>query len=424
MEEERLAGHIFTVSQLTREIKILLEETYPFIWVSGEISNYSLPSSGHSYFTLKDSQSTIQSVIFKNQKSKLRFELENGLTVYGLARLSVYEPRGTYQLIFEHLEPEGSGILQLSFEQLKKKLSDKGYFDQIHKQPIPLIPMSICIITSGTGAALKDMLNISKRRFSNCCLEIIPVKVQGPGSEKEVVDAIHLANDRQSAQIIILARGGGSLEDLSAFNSESVADAIFFSKIPIITGIGHETDFTIADFVSDLRAPTPSAAIEIALPDKQILIQNVIGLKQKLHTLMINQIKQIQRISSSLCSRIKNPEMNVYHHRLRLADMESRLNSLIKITVLYQKEKNMRLGDTLSHLFNSILEKNKSILSELDKRLEALSPFSVLRRGYSITRFAHNKQIIIDSADIQPKDILEIILYQGRLIASVEDVDD
>ncbi|OFZ67573.1 MAG: exodeoxyribonuclease VII large subunit, partial [Bdellovibrionales bacterium RIFOXYB2_FULL_36_6] len=254
---ERQTGHIYTVSILTREIKTLLEETYPFIWISGEISNYSVPSSGHSYFTLKDKQATIQAVLFKNQKLKMRFQPEDGMMVYGLARLSIYEPRGNYQLIFEHLEPEGAGSFQIAFEQIKRKLSEKGYFDQKFKKQIPFLPSTICIITSGTGAALRDIIHISNRRFSNCRLEIIPIKVQGNGSEDEIINAIHSANERQKAEIIILSRGGGSLEDLASFNSELVATAIFHSKIPIITGIGHETDFTIADFVADLRAPTP-----------------------------------------------------------------------------------------------------------------------------------------------------------------------
>lgn len=443
---EKQTGHIYTVSILTREIKTLLEETYPFVWVTGEISNYSVPASGHSYFTLKDQQATIQAVMFKNQKLKLRFEPEDGLKIYGLARLSIYEPRGTYQLIFEHLEPEGTGSIQIAFEQLKRKLSDKGYFDQKYKKPVPILPSKICIITSGTGAALKDIIHISKRRFSNCCLEIIPVKVQGIGAEIEIIDAIDFANERKMAEVIILTRGGGSLEDLAAFNSELVADAIFHSKIPIITGIGHETDFTIADFVADLRAPTPSAAAELALPDKQILIQWVFELRQRLDKSVFSKLSNLQYMIMSLISRLKSPEMFIYNHRFKVEDFEMRLNNQIKNYFQYHKEKicwlsdalysksmekrilNQRhyikiITDMLTHHFYVIFQSNKTKLFEIISKLEALSPLSVLKRGYSISRFVLNKKIITDSAQVKPEDKLEIILSKGRLISTVEKIN-
>lgn len=446
MIAEKPTGHIYTVFTLTREIKTLLEETYPFIWVCGEISNYSVPASGHSYFTLKDQQATIQAVMFKNQKLKLRFDLEAGMKVYGLARLSIYEPRGTYQLIFEHIEPEGAGSFQIAFEQLKRKLSDKGYFDQKFKKPIPSLPLDICIITSGTGAALKDIIHISKRRFSNCRLEILPVKVQGDGADIEIINAIHLANQRQKAEVILLARGGGSLEDLSAFNSESVAEAIFQSKIPIITGVGHETDFTIADFVADLRAPTPSAAAELALPDKRILIQQVFEFRKRLDKSMASLISNLHHTQISLTSRLKSPEMMVYTHRLKLEDLELRLNCQIKTCFEYHKEKIRWLSDSLyskttkkqildqqqyvrmladrlAHHFYTLFQKNKTKLIELTSKLDALSPLSVLNRGYSISRFVLNKKIITDSAQVMPEDKFETILFKGRLISTVEKVD-
>ena len=443
---ENQTGHIYTISILTREIKTLLEETYPFIWVCGEISNYSVPASGHSYFTLKDHQSTIQAVLFKNQKLRLKFDLEAGMKVYGLARLSIYEPRGTYQLIFEHLEPEGAGSFQIAFEQLKRKLSDRGYFDQKFKKPIPFLPLNLCIITSGTGAALRDIIHISKRRFSNCRLEILPVKVQGDGADIEIVNAIRLANQHRKAEVIILARGGGSLEDLSAFNSERVAEAIFHSMIPIITGVGHETDFTIADFVADLRAPTPSAAAELALPDKQILIQRISELKQRLNKTISFYISNLHHLVLSLKSRLKTPKMLIYDHRLKLEELEFRLNHQIKnhfqrykekirwlSELLYSKtlekrifdEKNSIkiLTDMLTHHFYVIFQKNKTTLMQLISKIEALSPLSVLSRGYSISRLVSNNNIIIDSVQVQPEDKLEIILFKGRIISKVEKVN-
>ncbi|MCP4022149.1 MAG: exodeoxyribonuclease VII large subunit, partial [Desulfobacteraceae bacterium] len=266
---------IYSVSILTKEIKSLLEDKYPFVWIMGEISNFACPASGHSYFSLKDENAVINCVMFRNQKLSLKFEPENGMTIVGLARLSLYEPRGSYQLIFEHMEPEGVGANQVAFEQLKRKLEQEGLFKPEHKKLIPFLPSVINVITSATGAAVKDIINISKRRFANCRLEIVPVQVQGEGAELQICQAIDMVNEHKRSDVIILARGGGSMEDLTAFNSENVARAIFNSRIPVITGIGHETDFTIADFVSDLRAPTPSAAAELALPDKSILNKQI-----------------------------------------------------------------------------------------------------------------------------------------------------
>jgi len=286
---------IYTVSKLTKDIKSLLEKSFPFLWITGEISNHSVPGSGHSYFTLKDNSAVVSCVMFKNQKQSLKFQLVNGIKIFGLARLSLYAPRGSYQLIFEHIEPEGAGSAQLAFEQLKKKLSAKGFFDDINKKPIPFIPSKTCVVTSGTGAAVQDILNIAQRRFSNCHIDIFSVKVQGINSEDEIVRAIELVNNHKRADLIILARGGGSLEDLASFNSELVANAIFNSKIPVITGIGHETDFTIADFVADLRAPTPSAAAELAFQDKRILTNTISNFTDNLNASFTNRISDLYK---------------------------------------------------------------------------------------------------------------------------------
>ena len=292
-----MAPEIFTVSKFTKEIKLLLEETYPFIWITGEISNCFTPISNHSYFSLKDDKAVISCVIFSGQKKKLKFELENGLKIIGMARLTLYEPKGTYQLIFEHVEPKGAGALQISFEQLKNKLSNKGLFDEKYKKQIPFLSSKISIITSPTGAAVQDIINVFKRRFINCPIEIVPVKVQGADSATQIIDAIKLVNNINTSELIILARGGGSFEDLNSFNTEIVAKALFDSAIPIITGIGHETDFTIADFVADLRAPTPSAAAELALPEKQYL-------KKKLHDLNFSLFINMQKYSLYLKDKL------------------------------------------------------------------------------------------------------------------------
>ncbi len=436
-------GLIYTVSKLTREIKSLLEETFPFIWVTGEISNYAVPASGHSYFTLKDHQAVISAVMFKNQKRNLKFEPENGMKIIGMVRLTLYEPRGSYQLIFEHLEPEGAGSMQVAFEQLKKKLSAQGLFDDKYKKSIPFLPSKISIITSGTGAAVRDIINIAQRRFFNCPLEIVPVKVQGHGSENEISDAINLVNQFQKSDLIILARGGGSIEDLVAFNSGIVAHAIFNSAIPVITGVGHETDYTIADFVSDLRAPTPSAAAELALPDKNSLVQRVSNLQDNLKSSLKNKIIAHHQAVVHLISRLKSPETIVYDFRFKLEDYESRLINRMKHTVQYNKDRLYWLSQSLyakkpvtmisnyrqrvkilffalTHNFQKIFQELKTNHLKLNLKLQALNPEAVLERGYSISRFISDKRVITDSTDVKKNDKIEVLLSKGRLITRVE----
>jgi exodeoxyribonuclease VII large subunit len=393
--------HIYTVSKLTKEIKSLLEEAFPFLWITGEISNYSVPGSRHSYFTLKDHSAVISCVMFKNQKQGLKFELEDGIKIFGLARLSLYAPRGSYQLIFEHIEPEGAGSAQLAFEQLKKKLAAKGFFDDINKKPIPFIPSKTCVVTSGTGAAVQDIIHIAQRRFSNCHIEIFSVKVQGKNSEHEISKAIELINEHQSSDLIIIARGGGSLEDLASFNSELVANAIFNSKVPVITGIGHETDFTIADFVADLRAPTPSAAAELAFQDKKILKNTIFNFTDNLNASFNNRITALNKKILDLNARIKTPQTIIYDYRLRLLDYESRLNNYFQRYLKYKREKLLLLSDSLN----------------------SLNPEIILKRGYSITRSIIDKKLIFNADNLQKNDKLEIILSKGKLITKVEKIN-
>jgi exodeoxyribonuclease VII large subunit len=444
---EKKTGQIYTVSKLTREIKSLLEKTYPFVWVTGEISNYAVPASGHSYFSLKDPQAIINAVMFKNQKRNLKFNPENGMKINGLARLTLYEPRGAYQLIFEHLEPEGAGSMQVAFEQLKRKLSEKGFFDDKHKKQIPFLPSTISVITSGTGAAVRDIINVAKRRFSNCRLDIFPVKVQGDGSENDICEAINRVNQLQRSDLILLARGGGSLEDLAAFNSESVATAIFHSDIPVVTGVGHETDFTIADFVADLRAPTPSAAAELALPDKINLVQTVSTLQEHLNTAINKKLRADRQMIVQMISRLKSPETIVYDFRFRLEDYESRLINMMRRSLQYKKaelhwlserllsqqpanrvadykRQVKTLSTALNHHFQYKIQQTKTHHRELSSQLQALNPAAVLSRGYSISRFVSDKRVITRSGDVKKNDQIEIILSKGRLITRVEKTND
>lgn len=441
--EIKNTAHIYTVSNLTREIKTLLEERFSFVWVTGEISNFSTPSSGHSYFTLKDTAAVINAVMFKNQKRGLKFNPENGMKIFGLARISLYEPRGSYQLIFEHLEPDGAGSLQIAFEQLKIKLSDQGFFDEKHKKKIPVLSSKVCIITSATGAAVKDIINVAQRRFSNCCLEILPVKVQGPDAKEQICQAIEFANHERYPDLIILARGGGSLEDLSAFNSESVAISIYNSTIPVITGIGHETDFTIADFVADLRAPTPSAAAELAFPDKLALISIINKYASQIQTAVFLQLRQSKDSLDQLTRRLKTPVNKVYDYRLKLEDDQARLDNALLHCVRYKQDKLLRLTarlesllsfntifnlrqqiyllhKSLSYRFHNIIQNYKTVQLALQSKLDTLNPEAVLKRGYSISRTFKDKKIIFKSDDVGHNELIQVILHQGELTARVE----
>ncbi len=441
---EKNNGQMYTVSTLTREIKSLLEDRFPFLWITGEISNYALPASGHSYFSLKDANSVISCVMFKNQKRKLKFAPESGMKIMGLARISLYEPRGSYQLIFEHLEPEGAGSLQVAFEQLKKKLASQGLFEDRHKKQLPFLPSKISVITSGTGAAVRDIIHVATRRMPGCHMEIVPVQVQGENAEHLIADAIEIVNSLSSkADLIILARGGGSIEDLWAFNSEKVARAIFSSKIPIITGVGHETDFTIADFVADFRAPTPSAAAEIALPDKRALIQKIDRLRESCAHAMNQKINFFHQKLDDLNFRLKCPDRILNDYKIRIQECKARMKRNLQTRIAYNRERVFwlekalemntplfkirehrkhvnRLSASLEGGIDDRLSLYKGKIREMVVKLDAFNPKFVLDRGYSIARIWPEKKILMDASDAAMDDQIEIVLSKGRLVTRVE----
>jgi len=433
---------IYTVSKLTAGIKALLEENFPFIWVMGEISNFSMPLSGHFYFTLKDEQAQISAVMFRGQNRNLKFTPEDGMNVTGLGRISVYAPRGSYQVIFEYLEPKGVGEIQIAFEQLKKRLSAEGLFDEKHKQKLPLLPQKIAIITSPTGAVVHDIIKVAHRRFPNVCIQIVPVKVQGEGADKEIVSALELINLKEDLDLAILARGGGSLEDLNAFNSEIVARAIFASKIPIISAVGHETDFTISDFVADLRAPTPSAAAEIVFPNKHELKQLCQRLTDDIIENMFDIIKENKNRLNFQMTRLIDPRRKLQEYRLKLDDIMLRLirhsthvikrkrelsswwterlwmnhpqNQLDKF-----KEKVKILRYNILYYYRIIFSIKTSRLETQKARLHALSPTAVLGRGYSITRTIPDKTVVRSSKSVEIGQNLDILLARGSLVCRV-----
>ncbi len=434
--------HILTVSELTSQIKSQLETRFPFIWITGEISNFRVPASGHFYFSLKDSQAQINAVMFRGQSGQLKFEPEDGMQINGLGRISLYEPRGTYQIILEYMEPKGVGALQVAFEQLKQKLSSQGLFNDEHKVPIPFLPHKISVITSLTGAVIHDIIRILQRRFANIPLEIIPAKVQGDGAEKELIDAIRLLNDRCDTDVAILARGGGSLEDLQPFNTEGLAREIFASKIPIISAVGHETDFTLADFVADLRVPTPSAAAEIVVPLKSDLERQCSALQRKLITTFSNYLRFLKTYLREFSRRLIDPRKQTQDLRLRTDDLANRMIRALFQDIRHRQErlqwrleklhrfspaarlpylisKHEQLHHNLLSSISIYINNNSSNLHTIRSKLTALSPTAILERGYSITRLLPSAQVVRDAQSVSTGDRLQILLGSGSLEAQV-----
>ena len=434
---------IYTVSELTALLKMTIEDNFPFVWISGEISNFRIPSSGHFYFTLKDENAQISAVMFRGQSRNLNLDLEDGIKIIGLGRISVYEPRGTYQIILEYVEPMGIGALQIAFEKLKKRLFDEGLFEEKHKKPLPLLPKKITIITSPTGAVVHDIIDIVNRRFPNIKIEIVPVKVQGEGSVNEIVEAFALLNELNNTDVIILARGGGSLEDLQAFNSEPVARAIFAYNIPVVSAVGHEIDYTISDFVADLRAPTPSAAAELVVPVKKDLSDKINDLYGSLKTLLIRYVNYKRFILKSISERIIHPRKKIQDLRLRLDDFSNRLIGTVLRNLKQNRErlkwrdaslKNLsplsitkkhkvkveQLNTNIFIFINNIIKKDYSRLSELTASLNSINPIAILERGYSITRTIPHGKIVRDPDQVLIHQDLEVIVSKGVIICRVE----
>lgn len=440
---------ILTVSQLNNTIKDLLEEVFGFIWVEGEVSNLRRPQSGHTYFTLKDDKSQIRAVYFKPfggvRNRPANFELEEGSSILCRARLSAYPPRGEYQLIVESVEPRGVGALQKAFEQLKARLSAEGLFDERHKKSIPFLPQKIGIVTSPTGAVIKDILNITRRRFPSVDILIAPSRVQGTEAAGEIIQGLRNLHAAGGVDVIIVARGGGSLEDIAPFNNEDLAREIFHSSIPIISAVGHETDFTICDFVADLRAPTPSAAAELAVPDAAQLTAKITGLKQRLNDscrrLTVNQNEYLKELQD----RLKNPQRILIDLQIHLDDLRERaqgawnretqfLNSKVQqmeINLLHRSpaglidEKKFLLNnyqkDILSN-YNSLASARKEHLQKHLAVLNSLNPLNVLHRGYSIVRSPVSGKIIREAKQLECGQAVNIILAKGRFQAKVEEI--
>lgn len=432
-----------SVSRLTQEIKQLLEDKFSIVWISGEVANLKIAASGHAYFTLKDSKAQISAVMFKGPGRNLRFSLKDGLSIVGMGRISVYEPRGGYQLILEYAELLGVGALQIAFEHLKQKLATEGLFDASAKTPIPYFPRTIGLITSPTGAVIHDMLTIIFRRYPNTTIEIMPVRVQGNGAENEIAQALALANRHRKSEVLIVARGGGSFEDLAPFNSELVARAIFASQIPVISAIGHETDFTIADFVADMRAPTPSAAAELVIPLKNDLVSRVFESRQRCCQVIFQHTRSYRRELSLVRRGLVHPKKKIEELHFRSDDFTRRLLSTTRnileikkrhyqalvaklIQVLPKREIDRSRALTekaIAALKNSM---QRALLDHIEKsnllraKLELMNPKQLLKIGYSITRKLPTHDVVMNCADVVTDQELEIILHQGQLRAVVK----
>lgn len=391
-------SHILTVTQLTRQVKDLLEGAFPEIWVAGEVSNLTAPQSGHIYFTLKDQQSQVRAVLFRSSQRNLKFTLQHGMEVVCRGRVGVYELRGEYQFIVEYVEPKGVGALQKAFEELKAKLEREGLFDLGRKRPLPLLPRRIGIVTSPTGAAIRDILRVIRRRHPRMELLLYPVPVQGPEAAPAIVEAIQALNRGKLADVLIVGRGGGSLEDLWAFNEEAVARAIAASRIPVISAVGHETDYTIADFTADLRAPTPSAAAEMVVESEEHLRETIGSLESRMVLAMRQQLDAIR-------STVRHARRLLGDPRRRLTQASQRVDELSR-----------RLGIGLRHH----VRRDRARLEALAGALDHLNPLAILSRGYSITRKHPSGAIVKDAAEVAAGDLLITKLSSGEVLSRAE----
>lgn len=438
---------VYSVSQLNREAKRLLAQHFLNVSVSGEISNLSFPASGHLYFTLKDAQAQVRCAMFRSQLLRCRFKPENGMQVIARAEVSLYEPRGDYQLVIDHLEAAGDGALRLAYERLKQQLQAEGLFDQQRKAPLPRIPRRIGIITSPSGAAIHDMLTVLRRRFPAIPVIIYPASVQGESAKFEIVQALTIANQRAETDVILLGRGGGSLEDLWAFNEVSVARAIAASQIPVISGVGHEIDVTISDFVADFRAATPSAAAEHAVPLQTDWLHGFAQQEKHLIThlqrRLSNARQQLQWQDKAL--RQLHPGQQLQRNAQRLDEWEQRLHQAWQHRLRHQQQRwsllnyrlqqtspmnrvrqqQQRLGDwqkQMSHYMLNMIARLRAKQIAISQTLHAVSPLATLDRGYSITLNRETGAVIKSTRQLRPGDRLQHHLSDGRVFSHVEEI--
>ncbi len=438
---------VYTVSALTEEIRDLLEGAFRFVWLEGEISNFRSPGSGHYYMGLKDERAQIRAVMFRPQVRYLKFRPEDGMRVLAQGRIGVYEPRGEYQVVLDYLEPLGVGALALAFEQLKRKLAAEGLFSEEAKRPLPFMPGRVAVVTSPTGAAVRDFLKVIHRRFANIEITVVPVRVQGEQAPGEIVAALETVNRELDADVIVLTRGGGSLEDLWAFNDEGLARAIRASRIPVVSAVGHEVDVTIADLAADLRAPTPSAAAEMLVVEKEALVRRLEDLRDRLGAGVRGGVLRWSRHLEQLASRLRDPRKSLEQAWMRLDEISGRLErslgsimrerrtrlasaagSLLRASpgtaVQSRRRELLYTGKSLEASINRILSAKRAELSVAGANLRALDPMAILARGYSVTRTLPEKRVVRRASDVAPRERVLVTLAAGELECTVEKAND
>jgi len=441
--------HIYTPSELNREVRMHIEMGFPRILLEAEISNLSKPASGHLYFTLKDNKAQIRCALFRSSASLLSIRPENGMKVLARGRISLYEPRGDFQLIVDSLRDAGEGLLQRQFEELKKKLESEGLFEPSRKQPLPPYPLRIAVVTSPGGAAVRDILHVLARRWPVAKVRLYPVSVQGIDAPREILSALQAANEHNWAEILIVGRGGGSLEDLLAFNDEAVARAVFTSGIPIISAVGHETDFSICDFVADLRAPTPSAAAELATPDQVTLKESFSRSQRQL----LRRIRDLLQRSTQGLDHLSH-RFQQRHPSTRLSEQARRIDTLQKdLTKGFQrqlKEREALLANLSTRLYNqhpgrqlqesrikinnirqsidktinNSLNKQQQALRDLARTLNAVSPLKTIGRGYAVVTSTQTGQVVTSVSQAQPGVAITTQLGDGRLLSTIEKITE
>ncbi len=434
---------VLTVGELTREVKALLEGRFPQLLVKGEVSNLKVPSSGHLYFTLKDADACIDAVLFRTEARRLRFAVQNGMSLLARARLTLYEPQGRYQLVCDAVEPLGAGALQVAFEQLKEKLSKEGLFDKNRKRALPFLPRRIAIVTSPSGAVVHDFLRVLHRRFPNLPVLVVPVRVQGEGAAQEIARGIRRACTQPGVEVVVVARGGGSIEDLWAFNEEVVARSLAACTVPTVSAVGHEVDFTIADYAADARAPTPTAAAELLAKVKDELVADIAARRARLlrawRAGVDKRVAQLERERA----RIVDPRRLIGDRRLRLDRSRQRLEDLLGTTLaaratelrkLRERLEQQHPRERLHRLHREVArlqEKLKALMARalaarhhrfqgLAGRLDALSPLRVLARGYAVA-FDEGGHALTSASLVRPGDQLRVRLHDGELTAQVVD---
>lgn len=392
----------YTVSELTRRIKLLIEEGFPALWVEGEISNFKRHSSGHLYFSLKDANAQINCVMWRGRTQSLAFQAVDGMKVCALGNVTLYEKQGKYQLDIIRMQPLGTGELQMAFEALKQRLDQEGLFDVIYKKELPEFPETIGVVTSATGAAIQDIVSVLDRRFP--CVRVIlrPVHVQGAGAAEEIAQAIEAFNRLEQADVIIVGRGGGSIEDLWPFNEEIVVRAIFDSRIPVVSAVGHEIDFSISDFVADLRAPTPSAAAEMVVPDRNALLRQLEQWEDRMFGELRGKIDFYQQQLKALKRSygLRWPQDRIRQYRLQLDDMQRQLQG---------------------HKIR-IIDEPRNRITRLQSQLKVLNPEAVLARGYSITTRIRDGQTIVNASDVEPGEKIHVRVHRGGIEGVVEEI--